>query len=268
MRASFTGDPTEICENILREEIRYNIEHDILRSENQIAERLLSRRIELREAYAELYKKLLAPPPALEIFLGSLLSTAAFWSPEKIAKSREDRKRLEEVNQEIAEKGHELSRLLRERDSLNNHSAFHSETYYGLIEMIDDASSQHGRYNLFLREPLTALSCQYDLKYWPSLSDCILALSRNAADGKVRASDPLTEVATKAMRRSLADFLKAFIASLEEQKIQNGGLIPSNFRLGDASIASLVNCALDLSVTDMIDAAYVKRFRQRERSRS
>jgi hypothetical protein len=45
-----------------------------------------------------LYEKLQPHPPALKVFLDLLLSTAAFWSPEKIAQARVARDELYGVN--------------------------------------------------------------------------------------------------------------------------------------------------------------------------
>ena len=88
MSSPQTTSPQQACEAILIEGKRYNIEHGILPSENAVADRLLARGVELREAYGVLYEKLLPRPPALKVFLDLLLSTAAFWSPEKIAEAR------------------------------------------------------------------------------------------------------------------------------------------------------------------------------------
>lgn len=43
----------DFCETILREGIRYNLEREILPSENVVARRLLDRSEELTEAYQE-----------------------------------------------------------------------------------------------------------------------------------------------------------------------------------------------------------------------
>ena len=99
MSAPQSDSPKQICENILVEGKRYNIEHRILPSENAIADRLLARGIELTEAYDELHGKLHAHPRALQNFLGLVLSTAAFWNPEKIAVARAARGDLGNVNQ-------------------------------------------------------------------------------------------------------------------------------------------------------------------------
>lgn len=51
-------------------------------------------------------------------------------------------------------------------------------------------------------------------------------------------------------------------------RVTNIGFIPDDFSLTDSSLATLVNCGLGLEVEDLIDASFVKRYRQRERDRS
>src|SRR5690606_35093500 len=58
MRTAPTPSPQQTCENILIDDKTYNVEHNILPSENAIIDRLLARRLELNEAYGELYDKL------------------------------------------------------------------------------------------------------------------------------------------------------------------------------------------------------------------
>lgn len=67
MSSPQTTSPQQACEAILIEGKRYNIEHGILPSENAVADRLLARGVELREAYGELYEKLQPRPPALKV---------------------------------------------------------------------------------------------------------------------------------------------------------------------------------------------------------
>ncbi|MEM8690855.1 MAG: hypothetical protein AAGG57_03140, partial [Pseudomonadota bacterium] len=97
-----TKHAIQSCEDILRKQIEYNTEHNVLSSETAVAEYLLARTIELQDAYIELQAKLGSRPPALEVFLGLLLSVAAFWNPEQLSEARSQRKRLEEINDSIA----------------------------------------------------------------------------------------------------------------------------------------------------------------------
>ena len=82
------------------------------------------------------------------------------------------------------------------------------------------------------------------------------------------ANDSAALVATEGRRPRLADFLKAFEANLAVNRVRRHGRIPNNFSLSDSAMASLVNCALELEVHELIDSSFVKRFRQRQREKA
>ncbi|MDI5933635.1 hypothetical protein [Halomonas kalidii] len=254
------------CETILIEGKRYNKERGILRSENAVADRLLARRIELYDAYAELYKKLNPHPPALQVFLGMLLSTAAFWSREKIAEAREARNELVDVNRQIARKAEELADLMERRSDLHNTSGFSSNTHYHVCDVIEAASEDNYLFNSYVKQHLEAIRSQFDLKYWPSLGLLLRELAIDANDPGIEATDPLTAAATVAPRASGADFFKALLAAIEENSAKYYGQLPQGFKVTDSTLASLANCALGLEPDELVDNAYVKRFRQRERN--
>lgn len=258
--------PQQICEGLLVEEKRYNIEHQILHSENAIVDRLLRRRIELCDAYEELYDKLHAHPPALQVFLGLVLSTAAFWNPEKMQEARTARSDLTNVNQQIARKAAELAMLLEQRSDLHNTSGFISNTHYHVCSVIEAASQRNYLFRSYVQENLRGLSYEFDAKYWPSLGEFLQELASDAEKAVMEATDPLTAAATSGTRSSKADFFKALFASIEENSEKNYGQLPRGFRLTDRTWASLANCALDLGPNDLVDDAYMKRLRQRERS--
>ncbi|MGB5784974.1 MAG: hypothetical protein WBH11_06305 [Stenotrophomonas geniculata] len=266
MSSPQTTSPQQACEAILIEEKRYNIEHSIWRSKNAVADRLLARRVELRDAYDELYKKLHPHPSALKVFLDLLLSTAAIWSPEKIAQARVARDELAGVNRQIARKAKELAELLERRTDLTNTSGFSSETHYHVCDVIEAASEHNYLFNSWVKERLDALRGQFDLKYWPSLDQFLRALAADAESAGMEATDPLTAAATVASRPSRADFFKALFAAIEESSGRNYGQLPKDFKLTDSTLASLANCALDLGPDELADSAYVKRLRQRERN--
>lgn len=56
------------------------------------------------------------------------------------------------------------------------------------------------------------------------------------------------------------------MAEIEENGVGNYGHLPRRFKLTDNALASFANCALDLGPDDLVDGAYVKRRRQRERA--
>lgn len=255
----------QTCENLLLEGKRYNIEHHILPSENAIADRLLMRGFELRDVYEELHDKLHAHPPALQVFLGLVLSTAAFWNPKKMQEARAARSDLANVNQQIARNAAELATLLEQRSDLHDTSGFSSDTHYHVCNVIEAASEHNGLFQSYVQEK-GALRGQFDLKYWPSLGEFMQELAADAEKAVMEATDPLTAAATAAARPSKADFFKALFASIEENSAKSYGQLPRGFKLTDRTLASLANCALDLGPDDLVDDAYMKRLRQRERN--
>lgn len=266
MSSSQPTNPQQICESFLQEEKRYNNEHHILSSQNAIADRLLARRIDLQDAYAELHDKLHAHPQALQVFLGLVLSTAAHWNPEKIHHARAARSDLANVNRQIAKKAAELATLLEQRTDLHDTSGFSSDTHYHVCNVIEAASRQNYLFKSYVQEKLAGLRGQFDLKYWPSLSDFLEEIASDAEKAVLEATDPLTAAATSAARPSKADFVKALFAAIEESSAKNYGRLPRGFKLTDRTLASLANCALDLGPDDLVGDAYMKRFRQRERN--
>lgn len=258
-------DPTKICEDTLLADKAYNVEHGILPSENKIIDRLLTRRLELADAYVEIHEKLHERQWGIKTMLGIITSVAAFWNPDRIADARGARNRLKEVNSEIAERAQELSGLLEERESLQNTSGFSSDTHYHIVDVIETASNSNGYYLFHLKEELEPLRARYDLKYWPGLAEIIRVIGEDADSAGTDATDPVTRAATTRSRGSRADFFKALFESIKENGAANHGYIPRGFKLSDNTLASLANCALDLGPDDLVDAAYVKRLRQRER---
>ena len=259
-------DPTQFCEDILRADKAYNIENEILPSENRIIDRLLDRRLELVDAYAEIHQKLVNREYGIKTILGVVVTAAAFWNPDAVAEAREGRARLREVNREIAEVASQLADLLDERSHLHNHSGFASNTHYHIARVIDAASCQNGFYLSFLKDELKRLRGQFDLKYWPNLGDIARVMSIDAEEADTDATDPLTKAATTGQRGSRADFFKALFESISENCECSHAHLPHGFALSDRALASFANCALDLGPDDLVDDAYVKRLRQRERA--
>ncbi len=262
--------PQQICESLLLEEKRYNIEHNILRSENAIVDRLLARETEMKDVYAELHSKLHMHPQALQVFLGTILRTAAHWNPEKLEQARVVRTSLVEVNQQIARKAAELSVLLEQRSHLENTSSFSGDTHYDVVDVIEAASRDNHLFQTHVQEKLDAVRGQFDEKYWPSLAAFVQQLASDAEKAGIEATNPLTAAGTEAKRPSKADFFRVLFAAIKRASLSHGGQLPKDCLPTDRTLASLANCALDLDPDELVDADYVKvlRHRQRERSRN
>jgi hypothetical protein len=261
-------NPTQVCERLLRAQKTYYIDHQILRSEVAVIDRLLARRLDMAPVYEDLHRKLHRHPGALDAFLKLILYTAAFWSPEKIAQARAGRSALTEVNLQIARQAEELASLLSQRTALHNISGFTSDTQYHVCDVLQAAAQQNGLFRFHVQDRLEALRDEFDLKYWPTLSEFLLALAADAgaaAETPPKASDPLTAAATSASRSSLADFFKALLVAIDENRAGDHGQLPDDFKASDGTLGTVANCALDLDPDDMVGAPYVKRMRQRLR---
>jgi len=255
------------CESVIHEHRKYNIEKKILPGCVRIADCMLDRRNELAELYRELYCQLDTEPEALWVFFDIVFSCAAYWNPDKNKAAREERNELKDVNGQIADTASELAVLLEARSELNNTSSFYSDTYGGVCEILDAAGSGNFSYESWVQEQFKQLFHRFDYKYWPSLPEFLDEVARDAQEAKVYASDKITAAAITGPRGSLAEFLRAFYEGIDQNTKRSNGFLPSDFRLTDKSVAALMNCILDLAPDDMKDSAYVKRFRQSERTR-
>lgn len=256
------------CEAVLREDMEYNLAHKIWPSVNRVIERMLSRSVELHDAYAEIHKALDHHPRALKGFFDVFLYTPVAWSPEKIREARIARKELIDVNEQISLVASQLAGLLTRRDELKEYSSFSCDTHYHVLDVMAEASEHNYLFESHVKEHLDEVQYQYDLKYWPSLSAFVEVIGINADGTEVVANDPATAAATEGRRSGLADFLKAFAARVSDNTVKHQGFIPNDFKLSDNALASLVNCSLNLDVDDLIDASFIKRFRQRQRQSS
>lgn len=264
------SEAIQACETILRKDLEYNQARKIWPSVNHVIKRMLERRNELRGAYDELYESLASHPRALESFIDVFTSTPVVWNPEKIREARQARKELSGINAQIAIAAEELAELLARREEIKETSSFSCETFYHPLDALNVAAESESNYlfDSYVKKELGAVRCQYDLKYWPSLDAVVEAIGKDAENAEVYARDPATAAATESRRPGLSDFLKAFFVCLRESSVREHGFIPNTFSPSDNTVASLINCALDLDVDELIDGDFVKRFRQREREKT
>lgn len=265
MKTMPPDDPTRLCEDFLRREKAYNLEHKVAPSETAIIERFLDRRVELAGAYADLHKRLRGDPGKIGAVLDAVIVSAAYWSPARAVEARRARDRLVAVNRAIADRARELAGLLAERTALQNQSPFSSDSCYHIADVIRSAGLDNSHFRLYLQGELDGLWEQFGLKYWPSIEAIVAEIGRDALCARIEASDPLTAAATSGRRPSLADFFKAYSGRIREIGAAHGGMLPLGFQLGAEALASFANCALDLAPEQLVDGAYVRRQRQLER---
>lgn len=263
------SEAVQVCETILRKDFEYNEAHKIWPSVNSVIKLMLARRNELCGAYEELHKSLAHHPRALEAFWDVFTSTPVAWRPERISEARRARKELTSINTQISAVAEELAQLLSRRDEIKEGSSFTCDTFYHPLDVLNESAESEGNhlFEWHVKERLDALQHQYDLKYWPLLSSFVEAIGENAHSAEVYAQDSATASATESRRPGLSDFLKAFFVRLKNGSVSEHGFIPDDLSVSDNTVASLVNCALNLDADKLIDGDFVKRFRQRERER-
>lgn len=256
------ADAVEFCENVIREDIRFNEEQNILAGANRVGKRLLERRNELEKAYEEIYKKLHDHPYAIKYFFQHITTCPVIWNEESIAQERTSKARLEEINIEISKLSFDLAELLKERSVLNNDSSYRDGTHYHVCDIIE--KSANSLFNLYVKEDLFNLTCQFSLKYWPSLEDFVREIGEDASRAEIHTDDSVAIEATKSQRPSKADVIRAFITDLDDYKKGNRRRIPDDFSLSDETWASLINCVSNFDCNNLIDGTYIKNVRNRK----
>jgi hypothetical protein len=260
--------PTEAvqhCETLLRTMMEDLQAKCIWPNVRSIIDGMLKRRIELTDVYEEVYTSLAQAPRALYIFWDAFVHAADGWNPEKNRAARQAREELVGINSRISELADQMAALLCRRDDLHNHSGFSSDTHYHILDIVHEASEHNDLYESYVKDDMDRLQYQYDLKYWPALSEVVQAIGIDAERAEVTANDPATAVATESRKSGRSDFVKAFLARIDDNRVRECSFIPNSFALSDSSLASLVNCGLDLKVEELVDADFIKRFRQRQR---
>lgn len=257
----------QVCEDHLREEIRYNRDHKIMPSEVVVAERMLAHGDQLREFYGEIYPTLNHDGMAWKHALHCALYVGAFWTPGRIAARRADRQDLVAINEAISRSSHALADLLDRRTALYERSGFGADTHYAIYDVIDAAGKNNGHYQSYLKEQLQAAQ-RFDLKYWPSLSECIRVIGSDAQQAEVVPDNALTDAATHSSRPSKADFVRALLASIEDHRGDHQGGIPTTFEFTNSALADLVNVLLELPPKELVTEEYLKTERHRARRRA
>lgn len=253
---------TEECEAILITSRNYNVENNIWPTDVITTNYLLTQRTAMRSVYEALSA---LPTQQRAQFLDQLVGTVSLWSPEDAIEMRTARNRLIEVNEKIGEVTRDLANLLEERSALENQQPFTSNTHYHIVNVIKEASRNNYHFQNNVAEPLEVLAGQFDLKYWPCLASVINEIGEDAATAEIHATDARTEAATSSNRSSRADFVRAVLSMIEDLKSSPNLHFPTNFSLSDSSLADFVNCCLKLEPEELVDSAYIKNVRHREK---
>ncbi len=255
----------------LRTTLESNRSAGILASENKVIERLLGDSAEMKPAWMSIGKALNNKRHFSKV-IEIIVSTAAFHSPAKIGDHREALRRAVELNNEISKKAGELADLLDKQFALkegqsislrvSNNPVECMEQWARVFEHNSDYDTARRTY-LFrsgVAQGLSALSKQYDLKYWPTVSDLLRGMEYAAAEAYAESYDPLCLAALESRESSNLDFVRALLAALEFAKKYEG--LPAGFRFNPKTLTAITNCAGGL-VEDACTVEAIKKAMQR-----
>jgi hypothetical protein len=267
MTLSLEMSPTVQCEKVLKGILEYNEKQRIFPSESKIIKRILQRSNEMAPVYVDMVEKNLATEEHILNVFTALLGTTSLWLDGYLQKARESRERLSNLNEEIAVMALSLAELMQERTELSNSSGYWSNSRYHIVDFIHRASRGNGFYSTKLEAPLKQLTYDFDCKYWPPIESIMREVAEDSDTAEVIPDNQVVEAATRTSRLSKADFLRALNEQIDDYKAGRDNSIPQAFRFSDNSLATLLNCLLDLPANEMVDGDYIRRFRQRERER-
>ncbi|EOC1428852.1 hypothetical protein ACI1AD_004102 [Cronobacter dublinensis] len=194
-----------------------------------------------------------------------IFSAGVYGTAEHHGRLKTDHSRLAVLNDGIAARSGELSRMLREREQILNRNAFYIEHTAHIVDLIDAASGQNGHYSSFLREKLEGLRSQFDGKYWPSLRQLLAAVAREKPVAEFMDRSDVAVVHARGV--AVPDFLRRLFSNFHDIRVMERDLrtahiyLPADFRLTDASLATLAAVSLDLAETVTVDS--VKMLRNR-----
>ncbi len=265
--------PTERIEAYLRAERADRIEKKMLASEVRVIDALLANTVSMSSAYAEIHEK--APEgfwtfrpcgTAWHHVINAILSTAAFFSPDRIGTRRAALRRVEELSGEIEKKARELAHLLRTRsDYCNAHGIGSSSDYHPLDVLTCAAKASESRHLFaqWVAPHLGTLRGEFDLKYWPRTADYMDAL----ADLQSPEAEALDERDRAAMESRQGQSPRDFVRALDEalnHLTQSYGIRTS---LSHRTVAEITNCALALPPDEAMTREAVKALRAYQRRR-
>lgn len=250
----------------LQKKRKDNLDQKILWSETQVIDRLLTRDPEMSAVYKELAQKL--EITQREFLFDALLGAACYWTPEDSRQLRDVIKELEALNVGIARLAAEMAEKMERRFQLSEEHGLSSHDDYHVMNWFHRAGRANGNYRSFLQGELDILKHRLDLKYWPRTPEVIRAAGKFAEEAQVLPTDSWTDALLSSTKSSRADYLRVILQGISERKEECHPphmRLPESFSLSDASLATFINCSLDLESDNLATTEYVKRARQEMR---
>ena len=260
-----TADPTAQVELFLTEEKRCNEEEEILPSENRVIDRLLASSYDMRSVYEELVQM---EADEWQRVVCGIVTIAAFWNPDEMKKTRDAKRTLLDLNEEITSSAFRLAELLEQRTEVAEQSSFDAHDDDHILDWLERAGEQNPLYGKFIKKKIGEIKASYDLKYWPKQGDVIRAIALFSKTAEVTQLDSASEAGISSRKRSINDFYRALFVEFDELRNQEPSNYSVDVQLSDNALAEIGNCALDLESDDLVEPTNIKDLRMRLRNAS
>lgn len=255
--------PTERIEALLRAERADRLDKSILPSEVRVIDALLANTVNMDSAYTEIVAK----TSRWQHVIDTIISTAAFFSHDRLYTRRDAVRRVAELSDEIAKKAHELARLMRIRaDHCETHGISRPDDYHpiDILSVAAESTDDRHLFSQWVAPHLAALRCKFDLKYWPRTADYLDALA-TMQEVEIEPTDTRDRAAMDSRQgRSPRDFVRA----LDESLLELTEVFGIRTDLSHRSTAEITNCALSLPPDEALTREAVKALRAYQRRRA
>ncbi|KTS17633.1 hypothetical protein RSA31_21510 [Pantoea dispersa] len=189
--------------------------------------------------------------------LEQIVFAGQFGTDVAVQRLKDDYHQLAGLNSDIIQMAKQLAAKLDARDHILNHNSFILDNTVHIVELIDNAAAGNSHYRSRVREPLLSLGA-YELKYWPSLQDILRILAKTPIEIGFREESDRALVSGRG--ELVPDYLRELFSCIETARTCHWGL-PEEFRLTDASLATLATVSLGLPEPASVTAVKMHRIR-------
>jgi len=260
-------NPTQFCKAFIKRELdSYRGDNPIWMTYWPVMERMIERADELRLPFGELidafgYSDMYEgnPPDNAYIWLTLEHIWCSFdFRKEDVVNAREEFKELRALKEDIVELASKLAAKLQRQAELYETSGFSKPEYQFIDDLIEQASEGNYLYKSHVSEKLKTLTCQFDLKYWPSRSELVSAI---ADFEEVQPNPTHCQFPEHVINGRQSDF-KDFVIAFDDKFDELNGL-PTGFRFSHNALADIINVVLNLPVDRLATGDAVRIVRNR-----
>lgn len=258
--------PSNFCKAFIQRELNSYKEKRIWMSYWPTMESMIQRANELIQPFEELvgefgYMDMMEQAPPNNSYLWLTLEhiwCSIDYSKKDVVQARVDLKELRELQQDIVNLALNLSGKLKRQSDLYEKSGFSKSDYQFIGDLLGLACKDNYLYQTHVSEKIEALTYQYDLKYWPDVSDLVAAIAEFEKEQPEPAHSQYPEQVINGRESDIKDFVLAFDSKFDEP---NG--LPKKFRFSNNAMADIINVVLDLPVAKLATGDAVRVVRNR-----